>query len=132
VSPAWAGAGWLVLVPLGVITGFFLVPRAAAKRQQMDWRYFGLAPILFAFIAGTYAVMSPVSGEQQAAFIPLLVGAIYAGMGLWLGVRFIIAGAVVTALTLGGYFWLHEHFQLWMAFVGGGALILAGLWFRRV
>jgi len=27
---------------------------------------------------------------------------------------------------------LSAHFNLWMAVVGGGALILAGLWLRRV
>ena len=33
-------------------------------------------------------------------------------------------------LTVGGYFWLAPYFMLWMAGVGGGALILGGLWLR--
>ena len=31
-----------------------------------------------------------------------------------------------------GYFYLPEHFLLLVAFVGGGGMILAGIWFRRV
>jgi hypothetical protein len=38
----------------------------------------------------------------------------------------------VAGLTLGGFFYLPQHFLVWEGFVGGGALILAGLWFRRV
>jgi hypothetical protein len=34
-------------------------------------------------------------------------------------------------LTLFGYVTLASHFYLWMAVVGGGALVLAGLWLRR-
>jgi hypothetical protein len=31
-----------------------------------------------------------------------------------------------------GYVLFREHFMLWMAFVGGGALLLTGVWMRRV
>jgi hypothetical protein len=53
-------------------------------------------------------------------------------MGVWKGPRFLITGIVVVALTLGGFYFLHDHFFPWMAVVGGGALILAGLWLRTV
>ena len=35
------------------------------------------------------------------------------------------------ALTLIGYFFIGESFELWMAIVNGGGLILGGLWMRR-
>lgn len=38
----------------------------------------------------------------------------------------------MAALTLGGWLWLLEIFVLWMAFVGGGSLILTGFWLRKV
>ena len=57
----------------------------------------------------------------------------YALIGLFFNApRLTIAGAVVAALTLGGYFYLPSHFMLWMAVVGGGSLILAGVWMRQV
>ena len=36
----------------------------------------------------------------------------------------------IAVLTLVGFFWLPQLFLLWMAVVGGGALIFAGLWLR--
>ncbi len=35
-------------------------------------------------------------------------------------------------LTLVGYFRLGDAFDLWMAFVNGGGLIVGGLWMRRI
>ena len=40
-------------------------------------------------------------------------------------------GAAVIALTLIGYLWAGPWFELWMAFVNGGGLLLGGLWMRR-
>ena len=37
----------------------------------------------------------------------------------------------LSALALAGYFWAGEWFELWMAFVDGGGLMLGGLWMRR-
>ena len=51
--------------------------------------------------------------------------------GLWLGLRLVVAGTVLGLLTLGGYFLLRDYFLLWMAVVGSGALLLAGVWLRR-
>jgi hypothetical protein len=50
------------------------------------------------------AVMAPVTSRQIGAFIPLVVAASYAVVGLWQGLRFIVAGAVIAGLTLGGFF----------------------------
>jgi len=100
-------------------------------RPLIYWRFPAITLIIFAFIFATCAVMAPINGRQVGAFIPLVVAASYAVMGLWLGLRFTMAGAVLAVLTLGGFFLLPAHFQLWMAVVGGAALILAGLWLRR-
>jgi hypothetical protein len=43
----------------------------------------------------------------------------------------VVAGVLVAALTLAGFFLLKDNFFLWMAGVGGGSLILAGYWFRQ-
>ena len=77
-------------------------------------------------------VMQPGNPLAQGAFVPLLVAMFYCLMGLWRGVRLLITGIVVAALTLIGFFYLPEYFMLWMAAVGGGSLILLGLWLRKV
>ena len=43
-----------------------------------------------------------------------------------------ILAALIAVLTLIGFFYLPVYFGLWMAVVGGGGLILGGLWLRSV
>ena len=69
--------------------------------------------------------------RQLGAFWPIYFMTMYAIAGLWFGHAFIAIGAIVIALTLVGYFRLGDAFDLWMAFVNGGGLVLGGLWMRR-
>ena len=56
----------------------------------------------------------------------------YVVMGLWLGTAAVAGvGLAVTALALLGFFLLPTYFALWMAFLGGGALIGSGLYISR-
>ncbi len=135
LRPESANLIWAVLVVLGGAVSFYLgrcERTAGTTRYKGGWRVLGLFALIFAFVAGTYSIMWPVHDLQFGAFPALLVGALYCGMGLWLGPRFVVTGALVMGLTLVGFFFLREHFMLWMAFVGGGGLILAGVWFRTV
>ena len=85
------------------------------------------------FVAATYAIFGSATTAQQAAFIPLVVALAYIMLGIWKGAApCVVTGVAVAALTLGGFFLLQQHFLLWMAVVGGGALVLAGLWLRKV
>jgi hypothetical protein len=125
--PRDAGTVWMVIVPIGLSASAFL-----ARGGKHPWRFAGVATVVTVFFFAAFAVLAPVSGRQVAAFIPLVVAAVYAVMGLWRGPRFLVAGIGVAALTLGGFFLLAAHFLLWMAIVGGGAMILAGFWLRKV
>ena len=60
-----------------------------------------------------------------------MVATAYVLGGLWLGLRLAVAGIVLGLLTLLGYFLLRDYFLLWMAVVGSGALLIAGLWLKR-
>lgn len=131
--PPWSGWVWLGLI-LGALVFSIAAGRGAEpSRSKSNWRIALSFTTIWAFIASTYAVMAPVSRMQQGAFPPLVVAFFYILLGLfWTGPRLIIAGLAVGVLTLGGFFYLPQHFLLWEGFVGGGALILAGIWFRRV
>ncbi len=131
--PAYAQTIWAIVVPAGIAGGFVIFRMARTGAQHSSgWRYGAIAAILFMYFFATFFVMAPVSGRQVGAFVPLFVAAAY-GMGsLWLGPRYAFAGAAVAALTLAGFVFLGAYFPLWMAGVGGGALILAGFWLRRV
>jgi hypothetical protein len=131
LSHAHANLIWGALVLTGCV-GSFLFSRQYANREKRTgaWRAFALAGLALLFIFSTYAIMWPVQGAQSGTFPALLTGVVYTGAGLWLGVRWVVTGLAVIALTLGGYFLLQEHYLLWMAFVGGGGMMLAGFWFR--
>jgi hypothetical protein len=66
------------------------------------------------------------------AYISLVVGLVYVGAGTVAGWRWVAVGGAVVALTLVGHLLLHDYYFAWMAVVGGGALILGGLWLRKL
>lgn len=130
--PHWSGWVWLGLILLALAASIAIGHGVEPSRPKNGWRYALFFATVWAFFASTYAVMGPLHGIQQGAFPPLVVAFLYILLGLWTGPRLVIAGLTVGVLTLGGFFYLPQHFLLWEGFVGGGALILAGIWFRRV
>jgi len=131
--PARAGLYWIVLT-LGGILGGFLLGRAAAANGLVardGGRYLAAVASTVAFVALTYTILQPRDGAQLGAFPALLVSFLYVLAGIWKGARWSLVGILVAGLTMAGYELLQEHFNLWMAVVGGGTLISTGLWFRR-
>jgi hypothetical protein len=129
IYPLRAAAIWSVVVPIGVIAGLLAMRQG---RNERTWRYAAMIGAIFIFVVATVVVIWPVNARQVAAFIPLLVALTYVLKGIWSGTRYVGLGIAVSAFTLLGFFLVKGHFYLWMAVVGGGSLILASLWFRRV
>lgn len=125
---------WLPLVAAGVIASFWLGRRYdEGKARGMGRRYSATIAAVALFIAAIFAILRPQTNNQFAAFFPVMVALWYALLGIWgKGARMLVLGAAVGVLTMTGYFALPQYFLLWMAVVGGGALILGGFWLRRV
>jgi hypothetical protein len=128
---------WPILDAVGIAGSFYLGRRAArhanagAQRGRWGVKYGGSLVAIAAFVAAVYAVMPPRNPLQFSAFFPLLVALFYCLAGLWANAtRLVLIGIGIALLTLIGFFWLPQIFLLWMAIVGGGALIFAGLWLR--
>jgi hypothetical protein len=128
------GLVWPVLVVIGTVASFWAGWKSKpAESRDYDWRYAATALAVFLFVVAVFAVMPPQSVKQLCAFFPILVALFYSLIGIWLRApRMLVAGIVVAVLTLAGYFLLAPYFPLWMAVVGGGALILGGVWLRSV
>ena len=127
------GVVWPPLVLLGVAASTWLGWQAKPSGTPYDWRYLTTSLAVLAFILALFAVMPPRTDAEISAFFPLLVALFYAIVGIWTrGTRLLVAGIVVAALTLAGFFFLPRYFTLWMAVVGGGGLILGGFWLRSV
>jgi hypothetical protein len=120
---------WLIFVPAGVV-GDAMISRR--DRSNVNWRLFaGLFVTLFA-ISATAAIMRPHDPNQMAALVPLIVATAYVVLGMIFGRRHALIGIALGVLTLFGFFALPSFFMLWMAAVGGGALVTGGLWLRRI
>jgi hypothetical protein len=142
LTRSYRGIGWLWLglVILGVAANTYIgrrqymaqYPGQKVKGRGIGLRWVATLVATWIFIAATFAIMRPVNPAASAAFVPLIAALAYAVFGIWRGLRFLYAGVVVAALTLGGWFYLPQHFLLWMAAVGGGSLILVGLWLKKV
>lgn len=87
---------------------------------------------VFAFMVATFAIYGLQDGRQQHSFIGVFFGCLYVAVGVFMGWRMVAIGMALTALSLFGFYAVHEYYLAYMGVVGGGALILSGLWLRRV
>jgi hypothetical protein len=94
------------------------------KRIALFWVFL----VLFAIAA--LAVARPTDGKQLTMLI-ILFGMIgQMGMGLLLSFSATWWTVPVVALALAGYFLVPAWFYLWMALLGGGVMIVLGLYIR--
>lgn len=131
--PAWMWLGWwwMALTLTGAVVCTLIGRAQHAHRPGRSWRMAALFGIIWLFTLALFSVIHPKNDLQVGAYFPLLFSAVYTAVGLWMGMRYILVGAFVALATLGAYFFLREYFLFWMALVGGGALLLTGLWMRK-
>jgi hypothetical protein len=129
-GPPWAPAIWLPGVVLGTGLSIWLARRCGGVGWDLRRGATFLAIIGFvnALILGL-AVTDPA---QCNYLISLVVAVGYILAGLWRSGRLAWAGLVLAVLVLVGWWAVHPWFTLWMGVVGGGTLILTGLWLRRL
>lgn len=119
---------WPVLSLLGFVASVVL-----ARRQHgtSNWRIGVGVLALLLFVVALLVVFGSATPEQVAAVFGLVVSIVYVVLGLSLGTRFILIGALQAALTLVGYLVFADLFIAWMSIMGGGSLILAGFWLQK-
>lgn len=132
-----AGIVWLPLVLVGIALTFFIARRREAVRDKHAYKYGMLWPILFGYFYLWIFLLGPLFRHEQlqseegilhfTAAISTVPMCVYVVLGLTTGQRFIgWLGVAVTGLVALGLYFLHDYFYLWMAFCGGGGLLLAG------
>jgi uncharacterized membrane protein YeaQ/YmgE (transglycosylase-associated protein family) len=132
LSPRTAGYGWLAVYVAGIAgssaISTFSYPRTGVRTFDMRMLLAFLLFIAFGIFSSVW--LGHFTPRQMGTFWPIYFMLVYTIAGLWVGYAFVAIGLGITALTLIGYFFIGE-FDLWMAFVNGGGLILGGLWMRR-
>jgi hypothetical protein len=133
MSPRHAGYGWLAVYVVGIVGTVVISARNRARSGIRTFDYRMLAAFLLFVAFGIFASvwLGHLTPRQMGTFWPIYFMMVYTIAGLWVGHAFVAIGLGIIALTLVGYFFVGDSFELWMAFVDGGGLILGGLWMRR-
>jgi hypothetical protein len=76
------------------------------------------------------AVARPSDGKQATLFVILFIMLGQMAMGMLLSFSFTWWAVPVAALALVGYFLLPDYFYLWTGLLGGGGMIVLGLYIR--
>jgi hypothetical protein len=132
-EPKWT-LTWPIAALLGtvasVVAGMYL-PRPKGDRVR-GWRNMGVALVVVGFFIALLNVIPITSGAEIHSIFGLVFGFLYMGAGLWMGWRLFALGAALAVLTLIGFFAVHAWYALYMGLVSGGALVLGGLWLRKL
>lgn len=131
--PGVAGAAWIVVVLAGIVASVAIgiVNRMRAGVNTFDARTTAAFLLFIAFGFIWTVAVGHFTPRQLGAFWASYFMLAYTLAGLWLGRAFVVIGLGVTALTLIGYFFAGPWFELWMAVVYGGGLLLGGFWMRQ-
>ena len=135
-EPRWALA-WPIGAGLGVLASIFIgfsLPRdgLTAAERALGWRHMGSWMLVLVFITALLQVIPITSGREIHSVFGLVFGFLYLGFGLWTGWRMAILGLALIALTFIGFYAIGAWYALYMGLVSGGALVLGGLWLRRI
>jgi hypothetical protein len=131
--PREAGYIWMALNVVG-LAGSFAIGIFESRRTSVhsfDLRMIAAFLLFFAFGILWSIGLGHFPPRQLGVFWPTYFMMVYTIVGLWVGAAFVAIGLGIAALTLVGYFFVGDWFDLWMAVVNGGGLILGGLWMRR-
>lgn len=133
IKPELAHWFWAVGIFIGALASGFGGFRSASRQNKSLSVQQSLAAFVVIALALTaiFMVVAPTDRLEVNALISLLVALAYCLAGIWKGMRIFIVGVAIGATVIIGWTLLQAWFEVWMGIVGGGLLMLSGIWFRR-
>jgi hypothetical protein len=131
--PRQGGYIWITVNAVG-FAGSCAIGGLESRRtgeRRFDLRAVAAFVLFFAFGILWSVGLGHFTPRQLGVFWPTYFMMVYTIVGLWVGAAFVAIGLGITALTMIGYLFSGDVFDLWMAVVNGGGLILGGVWMRR-
>jgi hypothetical protein len=126
---------WTGLCVLGTILGYVLGSQRGKRLRSPDASLiikrvgiFWLLLILFGI--STIVITRPADGKQAVMLIVLFIMLGQMSMGLIFSFSSVWWTLPITALALIGYFLFPDIYYLWMSILGGGGMIVYGLYIR--
>jgi hypothetical protein len=131
--PRLAISFWTAVYVAGFAGSFAIgaLSRSRSGVRNFDVRNFAALVLYFGFGLLVVTALGHFGPRELSAFWPIYFMLAYTILGLWVGTAFVAIGLSITVLTLLGYFYAEAWFDIWMAAVNGGGLMLGGLWMRR-
>jgi hypothetical protein len=135
LSQETAGKIWVGLDLVGALLSIWVgvrmrrgmrstAPVTSGKRIGVFWF------LLFVYCALASWIVWPIDAKQLTMFIIIFVMIGCLAMGLLLSLASIWWVLALTTLAFIGYFFLPDYFYLLLAFLGGGGMIVLGLYIR--
>jgi hypothetical protein len=116
---------------LGTVLGMRMGKRVRSPSAAATAKRIGIIWLLLAvYCIAAIAVTWPLDGKQLTVLIVLFVMVGWLAMGQLLSFTSVWPGLIIIALVLNGYFLLPGIFYLWIAILGGGGMIILGLYIR--
>ena len=124
---------WAVLILVGIATSFIFGAIKSPTKSPHNKRFGFFWFFLFIFADIYLVLLWPWNNYQMHAFVAVLVMFAYVIMGLWFDRFLLWLGLATTALIVVGFylFLFQPAFWLWMAAMGGGTLLVTGLYIRK-
>jgi len=133
----WWSLVWVPLDLIGIAGTLMVVRRSRgdastrSTRRQNGFSPLHMLAIVFMLIA-SFVIFGPSKPAVYLAYPGLLCGFSYMMFGIARMPRLAWIGAAMCVLTLAGFFYAKDILAFWMAAIGGGGLILGGLWLRKL
>jgi hypothetical protein len=127
-----SGYLWLALDTFGIVGSVFAIMRQGRRvRSAQGWRLGAFWISLMVHGGLLMWVVWPLSGQRYMLFITLLVSMGYSLMGLWISTPLAVIGIAISTLTIIGWLLAPGFLGYWLAILGGGGLIAAGIYVLR-